>query len=269
MIAKLLLAALIIAFLAWARKATPAGNKLGKTMNDPVSSEYSPAELRVASFNIQTGKNNEGKRNIQASAEVLKDVDLAGIQEVYAPSILNLLGLGAQQSEALAKHGGFSWLFCATRRRWLREHRGNAILSKLKVHDWRIEMLPDQSGKSYRNMTIAEVEWQGQRLHFINTHLHTKKGKAEQLEVVLREFSKYPRAILLGDFNSNRGMPELDNALKDIEISDAIAMAGLDIDNNDRIDWILTKGFQIEKGRMLEKGVSDHPYYEVALSYTN
>lgn len=272
MLFKILLIALLAGGLAWARNATPAHNKRGTGL---LSSESQGAKtaseaadhIKVATFNIQTGKSNEGKRNLLASADVLKDVDLAGVQEVYAPTLSNLLGLGAPQTQVLAKHGGFSWLFCATRRRWLREHRGNAILSKLKVHDWRIEMLPDQSGKSYRNMTIAEVEWQGQRFHFINTHLHTRHGRAEQLQVVLEEFAKYPRAILLGDFNSKRAMPELSNALKDIDISDAIEMAGLDTDNPDRIDWILTKGFIVEQGHMLEKGVSDHPYYEVTLSY--
>jgi endonuclease/exonuclease/phosphatase family metal-dependent hydrolase len=84
---------------------------------------------------------------------------------------------------------------------------------------------------------------------------------------VLQEFAKYPRAILLGDFNSRANMPSLANALKDIEITDAISSAGLDLENADRIDWILTKGFNVETGEMLEKGVSDHPYYQVSLSY--
>lgn len=270
---KFIAVVLLIAGLAWARKAMPAGNKSGLVLNDSekhsasASAGVLPEVLKVATFNIQTGKGNDGKRNIMASAQALKQVDLAGVQEVYAPSLLNLMGFGLPQTEVLAKHGGFSWLFCATRRRWLREHRGNALLSKVNVLNWRIEMLPDQSGKSYRNMAIAEVEWQGQVFHFINTHLHTKNGRAEQLDVVLREFAKYPRAILLGDFNSRRTMPELESALKDINITDAIGAAQLDTDNADRIDWILTKGFIIHSGAMLEKGVSDHPYYEVTLSY--
>lgn len=274
MIAKLFLLVLIIGGLAWARKATPAHNKRGQGLLDNHSGGHAqlsdePNTIRVATYNIQTGKSDEGKRNLSASAGVLKGVDLAGVQEVYAPSLMNIFGFGLQQTEVLAQQGCFSWLFCATRRRWLREHRGNAILSKLKVHDWRVEMLPDQSGKSYRNMTIAEVEWQGQRFHFINTHLHTRHGRAEQLNVVLQEFAKYPRAILVGDFNSKRNMPELDSALRDIDITDAILTAGLDLGNSSRIDWILTKGFAVESGHTLDKGVSDHPYYEVTLSYNS
>ncbi len=265
--ATLLLIAVVVAALAWARKAVPAGDKSGKALLDAHQAVHEPNTLTVATYNIQTGKSEVGKRNILASAEVLKDVDLAGVQEVYAPSLLNLLGLGVQQTEAIAKHGSFAWLFCATRRRWLREHRGNAILSKLPITQWRTEMLPDQSGKSFRNMTIVDVQWQGQTFCFINTHLHTRHGRAEQLKVVLREFAKHPRAILLGDFNSKADMPELANALKDVDVIDAIEMAGLDLNNRDRIDWILTKGFQVEHGKLLEKGVSDHPYYQVALRY--
>jgi endonuclease/exonuclease/phosphatase family metal-dependent hydrolase len=116
-------------------------------------------------------------------------------------------------------------------------------------------------------MTVAKIHWQGESFYFINTHLHTRGGRETQLEVVLQEFAKYPRAILLGDFNSRAATPLLANALKDVEITDAVAAAGLDMDNPERIDWILTKGFTVEGGKMLEKGVSDHPYYQVQLSY--
>ncbi|GAA6137033.1 hypothetical protein NBRC116583_07800 [Arenicella sp. 4NH20-0111] len=264
---KIIALIVIFAIALWARKATPAGNKSGKELRGKFSENYSPDKLRVATYNIQTGKSDDGKRNINASADVIKDVDLAGIQEVYAPSLLNLFGVGGQQSEHLSSHGGFAWIFNATRRRWLREHRGNALLSKINVVEWHTIMLPDQSGKSFRNMTVAKVEWQGRSFHFINTHLHTKNGREEQLDVVLREFAKYPLAVLVGDFNSKAQTQALASALKDIEITDAISVAGIDANDPDRIDWILTKGFNVHEGRTLEVGVSDHPFYEVSLSY--
>ena len=68
---------------------------------------------------------------------------------------------------------------------------------------------------------------------------------------------------MVGDFNTTSADPILQNALKDVEISDAIELAGLDQDNHERIDWILSKGFSIEGGQFIEKGISDHPYYEV------
>ena len=264
---RILIIVLIAAALVLARKSRPAGDKLGHELIGLPQLSAEPEFLNVATFNIQTGKNLAGRRNLLASAEVMVAADLVGVQEVYAPSLANLAGVGLSQTEKLARHGKFGWLFCATRMRWLREHRGNAVLSKLPISDWRVEMLPDQSNKSFRNMTVAKVHWQGESFHFINTHLHTRNGREEQLEIVLQEFAKYPRAILLGDFNSRAATPALANALKDIEITDAVAAAGLDTNNPERIDWILTKGFNVEQGTMVEKGVSDHPYYQVSLSY--
>ena len=258
-----LVAALVL--FAIARKARPAANQAGGPLVPPQS--VSPDPLRIATYNIQTGKSFEGKRDIHRSASVLKDADLAGVQEVYAASWLNRLGFGRSQTESLAASGGFAHIFCATRRRWFREHRGNALLSKLPVRQWRVIMLPDQSGKSYRNMTVSEVQWQDQQFWLINTHLHTRAGREEQLEVVLREFSRYSRAILLGDFNTRADSPQLTAALRDPQTTDAIAAAGLDKDNPERIDWIFTRGFDVLGGRYVDKGVSDHPYYEVHLKY--
>ncbi len=264
---RLLFIVLIVALLVLARKSKPAGDKLGYELIGLPKLDAEPAQLKVATFNIQTGKNLQGRRDLLASAKVAANADLIGIQEVYAPTFANALGFGLSQTEKLAKFGKFGWLFCATRRRWLKEHRGNAVLSRIPVNEWRVEMLPDQSNKSFRNMTVAEVSWQGKTFHFINTHLHTRNGREDQLEIVLREFAKYERAILLGDFNSRATTSALANALKDIDITDAVAAAKLDLDNAERIDWILTKGFKVEEGEMLEKGVSDHPYYQVTLSY--
>lgn len=266
MLSKLIVLIIAVSVVLWARKSRPAGDQQGLTFNRPQLAQLNPEHLRVATFNIQTGKDINGKRDLRRSAELLSEVDVAGVQEVYAPTLINRLGIGRGQAPRIAALGNFSWLFCATRLRWLREHRGNLLLSKLAVSNWRIQMLPDQSGKSFRNMTVVEMTWQDQSFHLINTHLHTRQGREEQLDLVLREFAKYPRAILLGDLNTRADSPLLANALKNVEITDAIKTAGLDLDNSERIDWILTKGFTVQQGRMVEKGVSDHPFYQVSLS---
>ena len=128
-------------------------------------------------------------------------------------------------------------------------------------------MLPTQAGRNYRNITVADVEWQSQTFKFINTHLNTRNGREQQLEFVLNEFAKHPRAILVGDFNTSPDDPLLLKALNNNDTVDAIAE--LKLNNNDeknRIDWILTKGFKLRSGEMFEKGVSDHPCYQVYLS---
>ena len=126
-------------------------------------------------------------------------------------------------------------------------------------------MLKDLSRKSPRNMTIAEFEWQGVDVVFINTHLHTGKGRSEQLSQVLDEFAQHPRVILVGDFNTNRSEPQLAEFLATYPDVDAIRLAQLSIDDEKRIDWILVKGFAVIDGRELPRGVSDHPFYAVSL----
>lgn len=262
----LILVVLAVALLSIARKPRPGINQNGAHINTSHAWSIPESVLTIASYNIQTGKDLHGKRDISKSANLISQADIVGIQEVYAPSWLNKLGFGQTQPDALAHTGRFGHLFAATRYRWFRENRGNLLLSKLPIEHWKVLMLPDQSGKSFRNMVIASFSWQSEHITIINTHLHTGVGREQQLEVVLGEFAKYPRAILLGDFNTTLDSSLLKQALTDESINDAIALAGLDSDNAQRIDWILTKGFSVASGRMQKKGVSDHPYYEVSLT---
>ncbi len=269
-----LVIAILIAVLSLARRSVPADADSGIGFADEYASEWqeephsvgdSP-RLTVASFNIQTGKSEHGQRDIQRAAKTLVGADIAGIQEVYASSWLNRLGLGQSQTAALAAHGGFYYGFHPTRKRWFRDHRGNALLSKLPVQAWRTTMLPDWSGKSFRNFTTAELEWQGEPLVVINTHLHTGTGRDEQLKAVSAAFAKYPRVILMGDFNTTRSSTTLRALLAQDGVEDAVGALQLDPMEESRIDWIITKGFKAVGGRFLPRGVSDHPYYEVQLT---
>ena len=268
-----LLVAIVFFFIA--KKSHPVANTSGTAIAGQASSPKSDpnnenSSLRVATFNIQTGKNKDGVRNIQGAAGLINDQHLVGIQEIYAPGWLNKLGLGQSQLEALLGNKPFGHLMAATRKRWFREQRGNALLSRLPVLQWRIEALPDYTGKSFRNMTVAQFEWQGTPVTFINTHLHTGQGREEQLDIVLAEFAKYPVAILVGDFNSRRDTKALAKALDDPLITDTILRAKIDTeDPEQRIDWILTKGFNVASGKVVGKGISDHPYYEVSLDLFN
>ena len=259
---------LLLALFAYARQVRPAVDQQGQVIHDPAVWPSEPLQLKVATFNIQGGKNLVGKRDITMSAEAVANADIVGLQEVHATGWLNKLGFGESQIEVLARVGQFGYLFAATRRRWFREYRGNAILTKVPVSSWKSRMLPDQTGKKYRNLMIAEISWQGKSVTLLNTHLHTGKGRRQQLNLVLDEFSKHPHAILLGDFNSRADSALLQQAFAH-GATDAVAAAGFDADDQTRIDWILTRGFNVAEGHMLEAGISDHPYYEVSLTISN
>ena len=253
---------LLLCLFACAYKATAQGASAGEHINPPAKWKSTKTVFTIGTYNIQTGKSLDGKRNISKSAEVIKNTDIAGLQELYAASWLG------QKSHAqiLAEHGAFGWLYAATRRRWFREHRGNALLSKFEVSEWYIEPLADFSGKSFRNLITAKIIINKQPVWILNTHLHTKQGRDIQLRTVLQRFAQYPRAILVGDFNTKSDDQQLKQLLKDKKVKDAISLALPDIDHSQRIDWILTKGFEIKKGFFQEKGVSDHPYYSVELT---
>ncbi len=257
---------LVLVVVAIARKPRTGINQSGLNFVKPSEWLPEPNTLTVATFNIQTGKSLTGIRDISKSANVVAGADIVGVQEVYATNWLNDMGIGRSQAKALIKNSTFGHLFAATRFRWFREHRGNLNLSKLPVTKWNVVMLPDVTGKSFRNMTVSHFTWQNQNIVFINTHLHTREGREQQLEFVLAEFDKHDRVILVGDFNSRIDTPLLATTTLTKPVTDAIHKAGLDLNNPDRIDWILTKGFKVNSGEMIEKGISDHPYYEVNLS---
>jgi len=271
----LLVLVLIIAFYFTFYKARPAKNQQGISIFAPENGfqENKKKQLIIGTYNIQTGKDVHGNRNINRSARIIQNADIVGIQEVYAKSWLGR----ASQAQQLAEYSAdakmnFGWLFAATRLRWMREHRGNAMLSRLPVKRWTVEMLPDQTGKQFRNLITAIIEFDGQEVAILITHLHTKRGQAKQLEIVLEKSKQYDRAILLGDFNTNSSNPLLVEFLNDSSFIDAISIAnklhGLvpQASEDSRIDWILTKGFHVRSGSSEPIGISDHPYFEVTLS---
>ena len=96
--------------------------------------------------------------------------------------------------------------------------------------------------------------------------MNTRDGREQQLEFVLNEFAKHPKAVLVGDFNTKPDNPLILKALSTNDTIDAIAKLKLNNDEKNRIDWILTKGFKLHSGKIIDKGVSDHPCYQVYLS---
>ncbi|MGH1543803.1 MAG: endonuclease/exonuclease/phosphatase family protein [Arenicella sp.] len=254
-----------IAFLALfycAYKAKPADNKSGSIINPPKQWLEAQNTFTVGTYNVQSGKDIHGNRDIKRSAAIIADSDIVGIQEVYAQTWLGQ----PSHAQTLAETSDFGWLFAATRHRWFREHRGNAFLSKFPVSSWQISMLPDQSGKSFRNLVTSTLSIQGTDITVIVTHLHTRQGRQEQLELALAEFKKHSRAILLGDFNTKPDDPLLKDLFADKNNLDAIQLALPDYAHNNRIDWIITKGFEVIDGNYEPTGISDHPFFQVTLT---
>ena len=100
---KLIVLLIVVAVVVIARKAKPAEEKSGHGFEGQLDTSYQPEYLKVASYNIQTGKSEQGKRDLMASAEVISKADLVGVQEVYGIGFDGLFN--PNQAERLAEHG--------------------------------------------------------------------------------------------------------------------------------------------------------------------
>jgi endonuclease/exonuclease/phosphatase family metal-dependent hydrolase len=214
--------------------------------------------LRAGSYNIHGGRDGERRSNLERVARVVTGADLVALQEVHGAT-----RFAPDQATRLARGLGTGTLFSPARTRWFRDYRGNALLSRLPVEHWEREPLPDASGHSFRILTTARVRWNDRIIHVLYTHLHPRLAREEQMRVVFERFRARSPALLLGDLNATRDDPQLAALLASGAASDALGLALGSADPADRIDWILTRGFHVHGGGMVEKGTSDHPYYWV------
>ncbi|MDJ0957412.1 MAG: endonuclease/exonuclease/phosphatase family protein [Arenicellales bacterium] len=212
--------------------------------------------LQVATYNIHGTKGMDGVRDLNRTAQAIKGADIVALQEVHTCWKSN-------QAERLATTIGLGYLFIPTLRRWFRDYRGNGLLTRFPVKHWQTHLLPNVAGHRYRVYSIAEVVLDNKILSILFTHLHTRKGREQQLKIVLDHFGSLPLpAILLGDLNTTGEDPTFKENLP-ADAIDAVGNALGSQDSAERIDWILVRGLDINSGGYLGKGVSDHPYYWV------
>lgn len=262
MIFGLVVIVVLLAFLLWgaAYIAHPAPAATGVPMTVPPPAGVAASErLRIGSYNIHGGRDEHRHANLERVARVVAGADLVALQEVHGPTHYGT----PDQASRIARAVSAGVLFSPARRRWFRDYRGIALLTRLPLEYWRREPLPDISGHSFRVLTSARIAWNGRTLHVFHTHLHPRLARDEQLRIVLERFRALSPAVLLGDLNSTRDDPLIAQLLASGAAQDAIGLALAAADPADRIDWILTRGLRIHDGGMTEKGVSDHPYYWV------
>lgn len=246
--------------LAYPARRTPFST--GNKANSPTRWRSPKSKFNVATFNVQSGKGLDGVRDITRSVKLLKGIDIAGIQELRAATWLGRHG----HLETIATLLDLGWLFSATRKRWFREFQGNGLLTAFPIVHWERRPLIDKSGHSYRNLTIAKILVGEKPLWVLNTHLHRRIAREQQLEEVLEAFGDLRPAILFGDLNTRPTNPKL-RSLFTPDTADAINIALGDDDPQDRIDWIITRGLKVHSGRIAAPGISDHPCYTLEVSF--
>jgi endonuclease/exonuclease/phosphatase family metal-dependent hydrolase len=267
-----LLVLLLVALLGTlASQGTPTPIVRGDILNfNQRTTPASSNRLRVGTYNIHSGKGHDEGTTLEAIAEVLGNppLDIIGLQEVTG----QLVGDGNQASE-LADLLGLGWLYAPTRSKPFSADFGSALLSRLPVQSYEIMPLLRERrsasetlvSRAHRNIIGVKLDIQNTPVMLYVTHLDRGPLRLEQLQDVIDTFRQHPHAILMGDLNSRHNDAPLRTLLAAGEASDAIA-ATSDTENiNKRIDWILTRGFNIIAGGSHPRGVSDHPQYWVEL----
>ena len=228
----------------------------------PGENKQSVDSLRVGTYNIHRARGTDGKKDIKRIARVLENTDIVGLSEVEG----SLYGFVVDQASMLGSELNMLSEFCPTQSRWLREDRGNGLLSKYPIRHLYNEPLVDSTGRRNRILSSAQVLIDNEPVEVMTTHLSRRVDQEIQLEIVLKRFCSYDKAILLGDFNISRKFPGLEMFLKSGAATDAIAVGLGDEDTETRIDWILTRGLTVCDAGFEPVGASDHPYYWVNLA---
>ncbi|MFD7445233.1 endonuclease/exonuclease/phosphatase family protein [Streptomyces sp. NPDC059909] len=176
------------------------------------------AAVRVLTYNIHHGASGAEVFDLERVAEVIEAVrpDIVGLQEVdrHWSARSQWLDLPEWFSERL----GMRYVYGANldldplvpgdpRRQY-----GTAILTPWPVKSSSNTLLPKLGTHEQRGLLQAEIEVNGSRVRFANTHLQHNDAFERQLQAArIRELlgDDADRTILVGDLNAVPGTPEM------------------------------------------------------------
>jgi endonuclease/exonuclease/phosphatase family metal-dependent hydrolase len=241
----------------WSRPAQPQAAG-GTSLNQPTAARLAESArfstIRVASFNIHSGKGRDGRLDLDRTTALLGGFDLIGLNEVRADGIF---GTG-NQARSLGEKLSMPWLFAPTETRFSRDSWGNGLLCSRPVSRWLRIPLPSSGGRGLRNVTLAHVDVAGVEVAFLITHIDTSVDRRSQLELVSSMFTAIrPPAVLLGDMNTRGNEEPLSALLRQPGVVDAVAAAPQG--RQPRIDWIISRGMDVIGAGAEPNDASDHP----------
>ena len=241
----------VVGILLWGYLPTPTGPAAGTVIYGNAIRSSTRPTLRVATFNIHSGRNAAGQFNLDKTAAVLKGFDLIALNEVRGkPMFQNM-----DQAQVLGEKLNMQWLFAPTENRWWHESFGNGVLSAISVMDWKRTPLAGSFGRGKRNLIVLRVMLQGRTMNVLITHIDRGSDHKKQLAAVLEEFVNVSEpAVLMGDLNGEAGDPSIVPFLKAPGVKDVVGSAAAD-----RIDWIFTRGLETVSAGIDRNDASDHP----------
>lgn len=264
-------AALIVLILAsvgyWiADWKWPAGPRNGTTFSGSVEAASGlPHRFKVATFNIHGGSGSDGRMDLKRTAECLRDVDLAGMNEVHAAHF----GDAHNQAEQLGQLLEMGWLFAPTEVGWTGPQFGQGVVCRSAVKEWRVEPYPRVVGNGYRNFVECHVPFgpdatgaeTKKSLVVLVTHLDRKSDRQDQLRTIIQRFlNSTTPVIVMGDLNSKRTEPQLIDLAKQPGVIDCFGRFAQEPLVSKRIDWIFARGLKCLDANLEATDASDHPW---------
>ncbi|HEV8377976.1 MAG TPA: endonuclease/exonuclease/phosphatase family protein [Tepidisphaeraceae bacterium] len=240
----------------WGYLPTPTGPAAGTVLYGTAIRSTTQPTLRVATYNIHSGRNTAGDLNLAKTAAVLKGFDLVALNEVRGKGILG----EHDQARLLGEKLNMQWLFAPTENQWWHESFGNGVLSAVSAIDWRRVPLAGSFGRGKRNLVCVRVTLQGKVVNVLITHIDRGNDHKRQLRAVLEEFVNVSEpAVLMGDLNGDASDPYVMPILQARGVKDAVGSRMGARAPADRIDWIFTRGLETVSAGVEKNDASDHP----------
>lgn len=167
-----------------------------------------PTVFRVISFNIHHGEGMDRRVDLERIAAIIRaeGADLIALQEVDRGTARTARrDLTAELAALTGMTGIFSNNF-----HYQGGEYGNAILSRFPVHYWTNLHYRMLRPGEQRGLLLAELDVQGRRLLFLNTHIDYRPDDSERLanvEEIAAAVAAHPGlpVVLAGDFNDLPG----------------------------------------------------------------
>jgi len=234
-----------------------------------------PRQLRLASFNIQTGLSTSSYHeyltggwrhllpsdrrlpNLQRIAQLLGGYDIVGLQEVDGGS---LRSHHIVQTQYLAQHASFPYWHNQVNRRIGRlALHSNGMLSRFKpaaIHEYSLPGLPG------RGAMLACFGSGDDVFHLCVLHLAlSRRARLRQLGFVAELIARRQRMVVMGDFNCEPDSRELQMLVRSTDLQDPVCELKTFPSWRPRkmLDHILVgPEWEVEQVKVLDCRYSDH-----------
>ena len=259
----LVLLGLIVANGADRTPADPSHPIVLAGPTNPFSAEQ--RTLRIASFNIHSGKGGDELRDFSRTTTVLDErLDFAGLYEVRATPWSRRPNQAAELGERLQ----LASAFVPAERQWWHDHFGNGLLSRRPIDGLSRWPLPGTRGKAFRNAVLAHLPIGGRTIKLLLTHIDREQDREAQLAFVIQHFLALESpAILMGDLNTPANHPQLIALRQRADVHSALHDGMPDGPPAETIDWLFHRGLVTVSAQVVVVTASDHPvlFAELAL----